>query len=41
MADEKYLKQIVDKLSAIETGVLWIGIFLMAILTVLVIHVFR
>ena len=41
MADEEYLKMIFDKLKAIETGVLWIGILLMAILAVLVIGVFR
>ena len=40
MSDEEYLKIIVDKLKAIETGVLWIGIVLMAILAVLSIGVF-
>ena len=40
MADEEYLKIIVDKLKAVETGVLLIGIVLMALLTVLIIHDF-
>jgi len=38
MADEEYLKIIVDKLKAIETGMLLISIVLMAILAVLIIH---